>query len=43
MEEPEEDLRGEMARMNEKQEQDSKSGVGTMADMLDTAIQADRK
>ena len=43
MEEPEEDLRGEMERLNEKQDQDSKSGGGTMADMLDTAIQADRK
>ena len=42
MEEPEEDLSGEMDRLNEKQAQDFKSG-GTMADMLDTAIQGDKK
>ncbi|HEX7502114.1 MAG TPA: S1 RNA-binding domain-containing protein [Acidobacteriota bacterium] len=43
MEEPEEDLSGELARLKENQDQEQKSGSGTMADLLDTAIQADKK
>ncbi len=43
MEKPEEDLSLEMERLKKKQDQDIKSGGGTMADMLDTAIQADKK
>lgn len=43
MEEPEEDLSGELARLKENQDQEQKNGSGTMADLLDTAIQADKK
>jgi len=43
MEEPEEDLSGELARLKQDQDQEQKSGSGTMADLLDTAIQADKK
>jgi small subunit ribosomal protein S1 len=42
MEEPEEDLSGELERLNEKQDRDMKSSVGTMAGLLDTAIRADK-
>jgi small subunit ribosomal protein S1 len=43
MEEPEEDLSGELERLKGKQDQDLKNSGGTMADMLDTAFQKDRK
>ena len=42
MEEPEEDLSGELERLKEKQVQDMKSNVGTMAGLLDSAIRADK-
>jgi len=38
MEEPEEDFSGELTRLKEKQEQDLKTGSGTMAALLDSAI-----
>jgi small subunit ribosomal protein S1 len=43
MEEPEEDLSGELLRLREKQEQESKDGSGTMAGLLDSAMQASEK
>ena len=43
MEEPEEDISGELERLKGKQDQDLKSSGGTMADMLDTAFQKNRK
>jgi small subunit ribosomal protein S1 len=43
MEEPEEDLSGELQRLKQKQEQDMKGGSGTMADLFDSAIQASKK
>ena len=36
MEEPEEDLSGELARLKENQDQEQKKGSGTMADLLDS-------
>ncbi len=38
MEEPEEDFSSELARLKEKQDQDLKTGSGTMAALLDSAI-----
>lgn len=38
MEEPEEDFSGELTRLKEKQEQDLKTGSGTMAALLDSVI-----
>jgi hypothetical protein len=32
-----------LARLKENQDKEQKSGSGTMADLLDTAIQADKK
>jgi small subunit ribosomal protein S1 len=43
MEEPEEDLSAELERLKEKQEQDLKSGNGTMADLFDSAISSDKE
>jgi small subunit ribosomal protein S1 len=43
MEEPEEDLSGELARLKEKQEQDLKTGAGTMAALLESAILGEKK
>ena len=43
MEAPEEDFSGELTRLKEKQELDMKQGSGTMAALLDSAIQDDNK
>jgi small subunit ribosomal protein S1 len=42
MEEPEEDLSGEMERMKEKQDREMRRSGGAMADLLDSAIANDR-
>jgi small subunit ribosomal protein S1 len=42
MEEPEEDLSGELERLKEKQDQDLKSNAGTMAGMLDSAMRSEK-
>jgi small subunit ribosomal protein S1 len=42
MEEPEEDLGGELERLKEKQDHDLKSSAGTMAGMLDSAMRSDK-
>jgi len=42
MEEPEEDFSGELERMKQRQDQEMKNG-GTMAGLLDSAIQADKQ
>jgi small subunit ribosomal protein S1 len=42
MEEPEEDLSGELERLKEKQDHDLKGNAGTMAGMLDSAMRADK-
>ena len=38
MEEPEEDFSGELTRLKEKQDQDQKNNSGTMAALLDSAM-----
>ena len=43
MEEPEEDLSGELARLKENQDKEQKRGSGTMADLLDTAFHSDKR
>jgi small subunit ribosomal protein S1 len=43
MEEPEEDLSGELEKLKTKQDQEQKSSGGTMADLFDSAIREDSK
>jgi hypothetical protein len=38
MEEPEVDYSGELSRLKEKQEEDLRTGAGTMAALLDFAV-----
>ena len=43
MEEPEEDFSGELTRLKERQDQDQKKGSGTMAALLDSAMDENSK
>ena len=43
MEEPEEDLSGELARLKQNQDQEQKSGSGTMAGLFDAALPPDKE
>jgi hypothetical protein len=43
MEEPELDYSDELSRLKEKQEEDMKTGTGSMAAMLDSAIKKKSK
>jgi len=43
MEEPEEDLSGELAKLKARQDQEQKKSSGTMAELFDSAIQASKQ